>query len=139
MTGNEELCVEELRFELEEREDSQISAPRYIFEDVPSWFVEAMKKLSPDSHWWEAELPGGDGESSIMVFQDLGFWDSTWFDHSGWVKDSLVAEPYGLTAEGVAALEKFCTRTGTAYRISGSSYHYPTATLRIEIRRLKVN
>jgi hypothetical protein len=129
----EELCVEELRFEVAERGEFQVTEPRYIFEDVPSWFVEAMKKLAPEPHWWELELPGGDGESSIMAFQDLEFWDSSWFDHVGWVDECLVAEPYGIGAEGVAAIEKFCAQTGTVYRMSGSSYHYPTATLRIEI------
>jgi hypothetical protein len=139
MYGEKELCVEELRFEVENREDCPITEPRYIFEDVPSWFAEAMRMQAPDSRFWEAELPGGDAEASVMAFQDLGFWNHSWFDHAGWVEDHLIAEPYGLNAEGIRAIENFCTRTRTTYRISGASYHYPTATLRVEIFPLTIN
>ena len=135
----ETLCVEELRFEVENRQDFQITEPRYIFEDVPSWFVKAMKRLAPDSRSWQAELPGGNAEASVMVFQELGFSDHSWFDHAGWIRDRLIAEPYGLSPEGIKAIEKFCTRTGTTYRIGGKSYHYPTATLRVEIFPLTIN
>lgn len=126
--------VEELRLEVQHRDDCQVAKPRDMYEGVPSWFIKAMKKQAPDSRLWQAELPGGDAEVSVMLFQELlRSGNRSWFDHVGWVGDRFVAEPYGLSAEGVRAIENLCARTETTFRINGKSYHYPSATLRIEI------
>ena len=140
MQATAELNIEELRFEIESRDEWPITEPRYLFHDVPSWFIQAMRKLSPVSHWWEADLPGGAGEEAMMVFQDLGLSDGRWFDHAGWDEhDRLIAEPYALRSEEIAELENVCSRLGARYRISGESYHYPTATLRVEIFPITIN
>jgi hypothetical protein len=128
------FIVEDIQAFISERDCSPVTKPRGIFENVPQWFINAMRRLKPDAHAWDAGLPGGDGEAAVMVFQQLNFWDSSWFDHVGWVGDSLVAEPYRLTSEGISALTDFCQQSNTKFDITGASFHYPTRTLRIAIR-----
>jgi hypothetical protein len=136
----EALNCEELRFEVEDRDECPITEPRYLYDHIPSWFIEAMRKLSPTSHWWKAELPGGASEEAMMVFQDLEFSDGRWFDHAGWDEhDRLISEPYALRSAEIAELENVCARMGAAYRISGQAYHYPTMTVRIEIYPTTIN
>jgi hypothetical protein len=132
-----DFSIEDLQEFVSKRDDNAAVKSRWIFEKVPRWFIAAMRKLQPDSFWWDAELPGGGGEAAVMVFQELHFCDSSWFDHPGWVGDALVSEPYRLTPQGVSALVNFCEQTGTMFTITGASHHFPTATLRIAIRPIK--
>jgi len=109
-----------------------------IYSGVPRWFVETMRKIDPSSSWWETAkvLPGRNGEASVMVFRD-NFRPLDWLDHAGWLKQygrvKLISEPYGLDAEEAAALLDFVKRCDLVLDIHGTSFHYPTETIRIEI------
>jgi hypothetical protein len=56
------------------------------------------------------------------------------FDHWGWVGESLVSEPYGCTQENLKDLITICEQLGWTFDIVGVSGHFPSATIRIEIR-----
>jgi hypothetical protein len=115
------------------------SAPEVwrIYDDVPQWFIDAMHKVQPTSSWWESELPGGPGEEAIMVFQDAFEHSRKFMDHAGWSKEYgktvLVSEPYALNTEDLLELLKFINTCNLNLSISGESYHYPGATLRIRM------
>lgn len=122
----------------------------WIFAGVPQWFVAAMRKVQPISHWWDLDEQmkevspedrkgwGGETESAVMVFQDnftrLG---TGWLDHAGWAtlhgKVRLVSEPYELDASDLNHLLDFVNRCDLNLNIHGTSYHYPTRTIRIEL------
>jgi hypothetical protein len=112
---------------------------RRIFTDVPQWFIDAMRVVNPSSSWWThtAENWSGDGEAAIMIFQEQ-FDTSRWLDHEGWSKEDedsvLVAEPYSIDGEELAKLMEFVKRCDLDLTIRGTSYHYPSSTLRIEVR-----
>lgn len=112
---------------------------RRIYDGVPQWFIASIKRLHPENHWWDVaeELPGGDGEASIYVFQE-GHSPNAWLDHTGWVTnthrgDVLVSEPYVIDADAIEGLVAFCRAANFKYRIRGLSAHCPGDTLRIEI------
>jgi hypothetical protein len=121
----------------------------WIFSGVPQWFVSAMKKIEPTSSWWELDEQmkhvseqerhgwGGETESAVMVFQENFLASRGWLDHAGWAelhgKVRLVSEPYGLDASDVTQLLDFVNRCDLNFDIHGTSYHYPTRTIRIEI------
>jgi hypothetical protein len=122
----------------------------WIFAGVPQWFVAAMRKVQPVSHWWDFDEQmkevskaerggwGGETESAVMVFQDnftrLG---TGWLDHAGWAtlhgRVRLVSEPYELDASDMTQLLDFVSRCDLNLNIHGTSYHYPTRTIRIEL------
>ena len=61
------------------------------------------------------------------------------FDHWGWVEhkdgeDILVSEPYGCTQENLKDLITICDQLRWTFSIVGVSGHFPSATIRIEIR-----
>jgi hypothetical protein len=118
---------------------------RRIFERVPSWFIDAMRKTSsPDSHWWKLTEEvkgtdsdwGGDSEAAVMVFQEQ-FESHGWRDHDGWIEDSgqtiLVSEPYAVDAKGLNNLLDFANKCNLDVKIFGISNHNPGRTMRIEI------
>lgn len=55
-------------------------------------------------------------------------------DRWGWVDDILVAEPYGINLDGIKKLTSLCEQASWTFSIAGKSGHYPSATLRIEIK-----
>jgi hypothetical protein len=113
------------------------SGIRYMHEDVPQWFIGAMKHLDPDSRWWKTELPGGLDEAALIVFHE-NRGNEKWYDHTGWGtafsgKSALITEPYDLDAKELFCLVDFCKRADLDVDIHGRSHHYPGKTLRIEI------
>jgi hypothetical protein len=61
------------------------------------------------------------------------------FDHWGWVEtkegnDVLVSEPYGGDMNDFQNLQALCDQFGWRFRVVGVSGHFPSATIRIEIR-----
>jgi hypothetical protein len=114
----------------------QASPVRWIYEDVPQWFIDTIRKVSPDSDLWDIGLPGGDGESSVMIFHEVFGQFPGWLDHAGWSKEwgktLLVSEPYALDAKSLAELMHFVNTCGLNMKIFGHSYHYPSETIRIE-------
>ncbi len=130
------------------------NGPRDPFTDPPQWFIDSLKKAFPDNFMWAnaADLPGGEGETSVMVFQAEVPKDEHWLDHWGFCgvgcdedgcggKEVLISEPYGLSLEQVMELAPFFEKVGWTFNIVGKSAHYPSATIRIEIqpRQREVN
>jgi hypothetical protein len=120
---------------------------RKIYDNAPSWFIEAMRKVSPDSHWWAVTeyVKGtdsdwhGDSEAAHMVFDEQfqsGGYDP-WWDHAGWLEDDgqtmLVSEPYAVDAQALSDLLAFVKRCDLDVKIWGCSNHYPGSTMRIGI------
>lgn len=60
------------------------------------------------------------------------------FDHTGWVEtegqDVLVSEPYGGSMADFHNLKTICDDFGWEFKVLGVSGHFPSATIRIEIR-----
>jgi len=121
---------------------------RSIFDEPPSWFIETMRSLSPDSHWWQVTKDldgadsdwGGDGEAAVMVFQgEFRTHDSfdRWFDHAGWVEESgrtiFVSEPYAIDSDATTGLLSFVNKCNLEMKISGLCHHYPSWTFRISL------
>lgn len=121
------------------------NGPRDPFDDPPQWFIESLKKAFPTNFMWEnaADLPGGEGEAAVMVFQSevspYKQMSDHWLDHWGFAEnargvDQLISEPYGLSLEQVMKLAPFFEKVGWTFNILGKSAHCPSATLRIEIQ-----
>jgi hypothetical protein len=122
--------------------------PRDPYDNPPQWFIDSLKKAFPDDYMWEdavEDLPGGEGEAAVMVFQNKAPGKDHWLDHWGFVgvgydedgrggEEILVSEPYGTNLESLTALVPFLEKVGWTFNIVGRSAHYPSATIRIEIR-----
>lgn len=115
------------------------NGPRDSFCEPPTWFINAMKKSHPDFFMdVESDL---EAETAVMMFQH------SWLDHWGWcglydsrdefIEDLLVSEPYRLSSEDIKDVSAVCEENGWEYKLVGRSAHYPSATLRIEIRPAK--
>lgn len=142
--------------------------PRDSFDDVPTWFVDGVKKLFPEYGW--------DGVSKSLSREQLLAYQTPEYikkhentsveqlnelhrapycdeveeaavslfcshvssnrliDNWGWVDESLVAEPYGGTMENMKDLIAICERLRWTFSVLGVSGHFPSATIRIEIR-----
>lgn len=152
-----QLSVESPRVWLPRSEDGLQDSPREVkilvadgprdpFDDPPQWFIDSMKKAFPDHPFWTnaEELPGGDSEASVMIFQDAISKREHWLDHWGFVgakgEDScdsdevLVTEPYGISLMQIAELIPLFSKCGWTFNIVGKSAHYPSATIRLEIK-----
>jgi hypothetical protein len=113
------------------------SGPRNPYQDPPQWFIDSLKKAFPDDYMWEnaaEDLPGGEGEAAVMLFQNKAPRKDHWLDHWGFVEDVLVSEPYGASLDTLTVLAPFLENVGWTFDIVGRSAHYPSATIRIEIR-----
>lgn len=60
-------------------------------------------------------------------------------DRWGWLgnsddNDTLIAEPYGINLDGIKKLTSLCEQLSWTFSIAGKSGHYPSATIRIEIK-----
>jgi len=75
-------------------------------------------------------------ETAVMLFYEAAGRNVT--DHSGFVsvgdQEVFVAEPYGLNLEEISKLAKLLKKADWTFRILGVSAHFPSATLRLEIR-----
>jgi hypothetical protein len=75
-------------------------------------------------------------ETAVQLFYEAAGRNVT--DHSGFVgvgdQEVFVAEPYGLSLEEISKLAKLVKKADWTFRILGVSAHYPSATLRLEIR-----
>jgi hypothetical protein len=128
----------------EERTLHEAPAVDALYQNVPAWFIELMRKVDPKSDWWDVTeaLKGtnsdwnGDGEAAIYIMREQ-FETRGWMDHMGWTADSgttrLISEPYGLDKEEMAALLSFVNRCDLVLDLGGVSHHYPGRTIRIEI------
>jgi hypothetical protein len=115
-----------------------------LFNDVPRWFIDAMRKVNPSSDWWKLTEEtrgtnsdwGGDSEAAVMIFQEQ-FHTQGWRDHEGWIEKGeqsiFVSEPYAVKGEDLVELLEFVNRFNFELRIWGSSNHYPSAAMMIEI------
>ena len=123
------------------------NGPRDPFVDPPQWFIDSLKRAFPNNFMWEnsTDLPGGDGEAAVMVFQAEVPTHDHWLDHWGFVgigcdedgcsgEEVLISEPYGISLKQITELVSFFEKVGWTFNIVGKSAHYPSATLRIEIK-----
>jgi hypothetical protein len=124
------------------------NGPRDPFIDPPDWFIDSLKKAFPENSLWEnaaTDLPGGEGEAAVMVFQAEVPKPDGWLDHWGFCgvdcdedgcggKEVMISEPYGITLTQILELVPFLEKLGWTFRILGESAHCPSATLRIEIQ-----
>jgi hypothetical protein len=128
------------------------NGPRDPFDAPPQWFVDSVKKAFPDDSNWEASVeypyPGGEGEAAVMVFQAEVPKAEHWLDHWGFCgvgcdedgcggDEILVSEPYAISLAQITELVPFFEKVGWTFNIVGKSAHYPSATIRIEIRPKK--
>ena len=76
-------------------------------------------------------------EEAIRTFMNLVSTNRL-FDHQGWVEvngqDVLVSEPYGGSMDDFQNLRDTCDNFGWDFKVLGVSGHFPSATIRIEIR-----
>jgi hypothetical protein len=110
--------------------------------DAPRWFVASLKKAFPEHTCWEGaeELPGGDSEAAWMVFQSVApHGPDHWLDHWGFCGETLISEPYGIHLEQIEILAPFFRKLGWTFNITGVSSHYPSSTIRMEIRPTKAS
>lgn len=60
-----------------------------------------------------------------------------WLDHWGTAKiggrDCFVAEPYGLSERSIRSIMRFCEKCGLEFRVSATSFWFPTRTVRVII------
>lgn len=126
------------------------NGPRDPYSDPPQWFINSLRKAFPDNFMWEnsVDLPGGEGEAAVMVFQGEVPRHENWLDHWGFCgvgcdedgtggEELLIAEPYGISLQQITDLVPFFEKMGWTFNIVGKSAHYPSATLRLEIKPKK--
>jgi hypothetical protein len=83
--------------------------------------------------------PSGKGKVGNRILKKLMKYrltenDEGFYDHVVVDGDILISEPYQINRMGIESLEKFCDLYNLTYMITGESYHYPNATVRIIIK-----
>lgn len=106
-----------------------------LCEPTPDWFVAAMRRGVPESHYWSFD----DWTPQEQAWNTFCHHYSSrgWMDHYGWYTNDgvtlLVSEPYAITDEDLTKLQRFCNECDLSFQIRGLSNHYPGRTIRIEI------
>lgn len=111
---------------------------RDLFKDPPQWFVDSMKTTFPSHPFWQNAESVGESETAVMVFRSV----APWLDHAGFCgtnsdensQDILIAEPYSVSMTQIVELISFFEKLGWVFSITGRSAHYPSATIRLEIK-----
>jgi hypothetical protein len=119
------------------------NGPRDPFDDPPEWFVVGTRKMFPKEDFDSKDDQEFFGEKAVMAFQSAMNSFNDPLDHWGFVEgkdgeDILVSEPYGVDFKGMTKLMDLLRIADWTFRIVGPSAHYPSATIRIEIKPVKL-
>ena len=93
---------------------------------VPNWFRRALLKAYG--------CPRHDTSGHAVLYHAASN-DRDWLDHWGSTqidgKAAFVSEPYGLSAESMAAAAELATKAGCRFYVSPNAWWYPGATIRL--------
>jgi hypothetical protein len=118
------------------------NGPRNPLDDPPDWFINGVRKMFPHEDFDSKNDQEFPGEKAVMTFQDSMTSFNDPLDHWGFVEgkdgeDVLVSEPYGVDFKGMTKLMNLLRIADWTFRIVGPSAHFPSCTIRIEIKPKK--
>jgi hypothetical protein len=136
--------------------------PRKLDDKPATWLVEALRKSHPDHFAWQSlgdELiwqkgdklfRGGETEAEIASFILInthganGKSTERFLDEHciGWIEDDnlgtvLVSDLYSFDEDALAAVQNFIFEAGLKFKITGTTWHHPSRTVRLNLWKEK--